>query len=72
MASHSFSPQAHSRAVAKYSKLHYDRIEIRYTKESGMKQAIADHAALNGEETAVFIKRAIAEAMENDNKKEQP
>ncbi len=71
MASHSSSPEARSRAMTKYLKANYDRIEIKYTKTSGMKQVITEHAAKNNESVQAFIQRAIKQAIENDNKKTQ-
>lgn len=71
MAGHSASPAARNKAVAKYIKTKLDRIEITYSKESNMKQLIAEHAAKGGESTAEFVKRAIKETLENDNKKTQ-
>ena len=38
MASHTYSPEAHSRAVTKFVKTHLDRIEMRCTKDSGLKE----------------------------------
>ena len=69
MAGHTSTSAARSRAVTKFIKEKYDRIEIRYTKESGEKQAIMEHAAQHNEDVSTFIKRAISETMENDNKK---
>ena len=69
MASHSASPAAHSRAVTKYMKENYEQISIKYKK--GERQPIADHAAKMGESVPQFVKRAIKETMENDNKKTQ-
>ena len=43
MASHTYSPEAHSRAVTKFVKTHLDRIEMRCTKDSGLKQKIVEH-----------------------------
>ena len=71
MAGHTSSPAARSRAVTKFIKEKYDRIELRYTKESGEKQAIMEHAARYNEDVSTFIKRAISETIENDNKKLQ-
>ncbi len=71
MASHTSSPEARSRATTKFVKEKLDRIEIRFTKESGLKQTIAEHAQKNGESVTAFITRAIRETMENDNKKTQ-
>ena len=43
MASHTYSKEAHSRAVVKFVKNKLDRIEMRCTKESGLKQEIVEH-----------------------------
>ena len=43
-----------------------DEIRIRMTKESGLKDAIQDHAKLTGESVQGFIIRAIKEAMERE------
>ena len=69
MASHTSSPQARSRATTKFVKDKLDRIEIRMTKESGLKDVIAQHAKEQGESVTAFILRAIKETIENDNKK---
>lgn len=45
-----------------------DRITIRVSKESGLKQAIQTHAEKAGESVQAFIIRAITEAMQNDDK----
>jgi uncharacterized protein (DUF1778 family) len=71
MASHTSSPEARSRATTKFVKEKLDRIEIRFTKESGMKQIITEHAQKNGENVTSFITRAIKQTMESDNKKTQ-
>jgi uncharacterized protein (DUF1778 family) len=68
MAGHTSTPEARNRAVTKYVKNNYDRIEIRYQKESKMKQTLIDHAAETGENVQEFIKRAIRETLENDKK----
>lgn len=43
-----------------------DEIRIRMTKESGLKDAIQDHAQAMGESVQGFIIRAIKEAMERE------
>lgn len=47
----------------------YDRINL--TTPKGSKEAIQAHAAAQGESTNGFINRAISEAMERDNAKEE-
>ena len=69
MASHTSSKEARNRAVSKYVKENYDTVLLRFTKESNDKQLIAEHAKNNTETIAGFIKRAIKETIENDNKK---
>ncbi len=43
-----------------------DRITIRVPKESGLKDAIQNHARAMGESVQSFIVRAICEAMERE------
>ena len=43
-----------------------DEIRIRMPKESGLKEAIQDHAKSTGESVQGFIVRAIKEAMVRD------
>lgn len=54
--------KAQQKAVHKYVKNNYDRIEIT-VKPKGKKQSIKDHAAQNGETLNSFINRAINEAI---------
>ena len=67
MASHTSSPQARSRATTKFVKEKLDRIEIRMTKESNLKNIITEHAKKQGENVTAFILRAIKETMEREN-----
>lgn len=46
-----------------------DRITIRTPKESGIKQAVQEHADAMGESVNTFILRAIAETIERDKQK---
>lgn len=57
-------PKANQRAVNKYKKNNYDRIEI--TVPKGQRDAFQSHAAARGESTNAFIGRAIHEAIERD------
>lgn len=57
-------PKANQRAVNKYKKNNYDRIEI--TVPKGQRDVFQAHAAARGESTNAFIGRAIQEAMERD------
>lgn len=50
----------------RYNAKAYDRITI--TVPKGQKEVIESHASSMGEAVAAFIKRAIALAMEHDNK----
>lgn len=57
-------PKANQRAVNKYKKNNYDRIEI--TVPKGQRDIFQAHAAARGESTNAFIGRAIQEAMARD------
>lgn len=57
-------PKANQRAVNKYKKNNYDRIEI--TVPKGQRDIFQAHAAAHGESTNAFIGRAITETMERD------
>lgn len=46
-----------------------DRITIRVSKESGLKQSIQEHAEETNESVNAFIIRAIAETIERDKQK---
>ena len=61
--------KANLRAVAKYTKNHYDDIKVRVDK--GEREKIQAHAQSRGESTNVFIKRAITETMARDVEKEK-
>ena len=52
------------KAVHKYVKANYDRMEL--TVPKGQKDTIKAHAAAQGESVNGFIGRAISEAMERD------
>ena len=52
-------------------KENYDTVLLRFTKESSDKQIIAEHSKKTNETITGFIKRAIKETIENDNKKTQ-
>lgn len=56
--------KANQRAVNKYKKNNYDRIEI--TVPKGQRAVFQAHAAACGESVNGFIGRAISEAMERD------
>ena len=56
--------KAQQKAVNKYMKKNYDRVNLVMPK--GRKDAIMTHAEKNGESLNGFINRAIDEAMERD------
>jgi len=56
--------KANQRAVNKYKKNNYDRIEI--TVPKGQRGVFQAHASARGESVNAFIGRAITEAMERD------
>lgn len=58
--------EAQLRATKKYHAK-FDRIYIRVTPE--YKQEVEAHAEKVGESVNTFVQRAIAEAMERDNKR---
>ena len=57
-------PKANQRAVNKYVKNNYDRINV--TMPKGRKDVIQAYAAAHGESVNGFINRAIIETMERD------
>lgn len=57
--------KAQQKAVHKYVKANYDRMEL--TVPKGQKEAIKAHAEAQGESVNGFINRAIDETMERDN-----
>lgn len=58
--------KAQQKAVHKYVKNNYDRIELT-VKPKGRKEELKAHAEGNGETLNAFINRAINETMERDN-----
>ncbi len=58
--------KAQQKAVAKYMKNNYDELKIRVPK--GEKDKIKSHAESKGESVNGFVKRAIDETIERDNK----
>ena len=58
--------KAQQRAVAKYMKNNYDELKIRVAK--GDKEKIKTHAENKGESINGFVKRAIDETIERDEK----
>ena len=57
--------KAQQKAVHKYVKANYDRMEL--TVPKGQKEAIKAHAEARGESVNGFVNRAISEPMERDN-----
>ena len=57
--------KAQQKAVNKYVKNNYDRINVTFAK--GRKEEIKAHAESHGESVNAFIVRAVNEAMERDN-----
>lgn len=55
---------AQQKAVNKYVKENYDRINVNMPK--GRKEAVKAHAESQGESLNAFINRAILETMERD------
>ena len=57
--------KAQQRAVHKYVKANYDRLDL--TMPKSRKEELKAHAAAQGESVNAFINRAITEAIERDN-----
>ena len=57
--------KAQQRAVNKYVKANYDRVNVTFPK--GRKESIKAHAEAQGESVNAFINRAIMETMARDN-----
>lgn len=60
--------KASQRAVNKYMKENYDRVNL--TMPKGKKDNVQAHAEARGESVNAFINRAIDEAMERDSAQE--
>ena len=58
-------PKSNQRAVNKYVKNNYDRVNL--TVPKGKKEKIKAHAEAQGESVNGFINRAIDSQMERDN-----
>lgn len=63
--------KAQQKAVHKYVKNNYDRIELT-VKPKGRKDELKSHAEEHGETLNSFINRAINETMERDNEQPSP
>lgn len=59
--------KAQQKAVHKYVKANYDRMELIVPK--GEKEIIKAHAEEQGESVNAFVSRAVQEAMERDAQK---
>ena len=57
--------KAQQRAVHKYVKANYDRLDL--TMPKGRKEDLKAHAQARGESVNAFINRAITETLERDN-----
>lgn len=62
--------KAQQKAVHKYVKANYDRMEL--TVPKGRKEIIKAHAEVHGESVNEFITRAIDETMERDKGENAP
>ena len=62
--------KAQQKAVSRYVKSNYDRLEL--TVPKGQKDIIKAHAEARGESVNGFINRAIAQAMEQDKAPQRP
>ncbi len=56
--------KAQQKAVNKYVKNNYDRINVTFPK--GEKEVIKEHAAQNGESVNAFIVRSVRETIERE------
>ena len=56
--------KAQQRAVNKYVKINYDRVNVTFPK--GRKEELKAHATARGESVNAFINRAITETIERD------
>ena len=61
--------KAQQRAVSRYIKANYDRLEL--TVPKGQKDIIKAHAEARGESVNGFINRAVAQAMERDKRPQE-
>ena len=59
--------KAQQKAVNKYVKNNYDRINVTFPK--GQKEILREHAKKQNESVNAFIVRSVSETMERDNQK---
>lgn len=57
--------KAQQKAVNKYVKNNYDRINVTFPK--GQKEKLKEHAQKQNESVNAFIVRSVSETMERDN-----
>lgn len=67
MAEESKISKAQQKAVNKYVKENYDRINVTFPK--GRKKEIREHATAHGESVNAFIIRAVSETMARETEK---
>lgn len=60
--------KAQQKAVNKYVKNNYDRINVTFPK--GKKEKLKEHAQKQGESVNAFIIRSVDETIKRDNAKE--
>ena len=60
--------KAQQKAVNKYVRDNYDRVNVNMPK--GQKENVKAHAEARGESVNAFINRAVLETMERDNAQE--
>lgn len=61
--------KAQQKAVNKYVKNNYDRINVTFPK--GKKEILKEHAKKQGESVNAFIIRSVDETIQRDNRDEQ-
>lgn len=61
--------KAQQKAVNKYVKNNYDRINVTFPK--GEKEKLREHAKRQNESVNAFIVRSVSETMEHDNQKQE-
>lgn len=60
--------KAQQKAVNKYVKNNYDRINVTFPK--GQKEKLREHAKKQNESVNAFIVRSVSETIERDNQKQ--